>query len=126
MARYVDIDLDFTRNPLTNDVSLLFNKEAVKRAVRNIVLTNMGEKPYKSEFGGNIKAQLFEQFNPITVLTLKTRIQKALETFERRVDLLKVEVTPNFDQNELTVSIVVKVINIPEPVTVDITLERIR
>jgi phage baseplate assembly protein W len=86
----------------------------------------MGEKPYKSEFGGNIKAQLFEQFNPITVLTLKTRIQKALETFERRVNLLKVEVTPNFDRNELTVSIVVKVLNIPEPVTVDITLERIR
>ena len=55
MARFVDLDLDFTRNPITNDVSLKFNEEAVKRSIRNIVLTNSGEKPYILSLVGTSK-----------------------------------------------------------------------
>ena len=72
MARFVDLDLDFTLNPITKDVSLKFNDEAVKRSIRNIVLTNTGEKPYIPEFGGNVKASLFENFTPNALYTLSS------------------------------------------------------
>ena len=126
MARFVDLDLDFTRNPITNDVSLKFNDEAVKRSIRNIVLTNSGEKPYISEFGGNIKASLFENFTPVTVVTLKGQIETAIRNFEPRANLLKVEVTERIDSNELIVSIVFSILNSQDPITLEVPLERIR
>ena len=126
MARFVDLDLDFTRNPITNDVSLKFNDEAVKRSIRNIVLTNSGENPYVPEFGGNIKASLFENFTPLTVVTLKGQIESAIRNFEPRANLLKVEVTERIDSNELIVSIVFSILNSRVPITVEVPLERIR
>ena len=126
MARFVDLDLDFTRNPITNDVSLKFNDEAVKRSIRNIVLTNSGEKPYIPEFGGNIKASLFENFTPLSVVTLKGQIETAIRNFEPRANLLKVEVTERIDSNELIVSIVFSILNSQDPITLEVPLERIR
>jgi len=126
MARFVDLDLDFTRNPITNDVSLKFNDEAVKRSIRNIVLTNTGEKPYIPEFGGNVKASLFENFTPITVVTLKGQLETAIRNFEPRANLLKVEVIDRIDSNELIVSIVFSILNSPDPITLEVPLERIR
>lgn len=126
MARFVDLDLDFTLNPITKDVSLKFNDEAVKRSIRNIVLTNSGEKPYVPEFGGNIKASLFENFTPLTVVTLKGQIETAIRNFEPRANLLKVEVTERIDSNELIVSIVFSILNSSDPITLEVPLERIR
>ena len=126
MARFVDLDLDFTLNPITKDVSLKFNDEAVKRSIRNIILTNSGEKPYVPEFGGNVKGTLFENFTPVNVVTLKGQLESAIRNFEPRAKLLKLEVTPNIDDNRLVVSVVFSVVNSPEPVTVEVPLERIR
>lgn len=126
MARFVDLDLDFTRNPITNDVSLKFNDEAVKRSIRNIVLTNSGEKPYVPEFGGNIKASLFNNFTPLTVVTLRGQLETAIRNFEPRANLLKVEITERIDANELIVSIVFSILNSSDPITLEVPLERIR
>ena len=126
MARFVDLDLDFTRNPITNDVSFKFNEEAVKRSVRNIILTNYGEKPYVPEFGGNVKSSLFENFTPINVVTLKGQLETAIRNFEPRASLLKIEVTPDIDENNLVVNVVFRVVNSKEPVTISVALERIR
>ena len=126
MARFVDLDLDFTLNPITKDVSLKFNEEAVKRSVRNIILTNLGEKPYFPEFGGNVKATLFENFTPVNVVTMKGQLETAIRNFEPRAKLLKLEVAPNIDENRLIVSVVFRILNSPEPVTIEVPLERIR
>ena len=69
-------------------------------------MTNTGEKPYIPEFGGNVNASLFENFTPITVVTLKGRLETAIRNFEPRANLLKVEVIDRIDSNELIVSIV--------------------
>ena len=61
-VRFSDIDLNFEINPLTKDVNILKNEDTVKRSVRNIVLTNFGEKKFQPFFGGNVLAQLFENF----------------------------------------------------------------
>ena len=126
MARFVDLDLDFTLNPITKDVSLKFNEEAVKRSVRNIILTNTGEKPYAPEFGGNVKATLFENFTPVNVVTLRGQIETAIRNFEPRAKVLKIVVDPDVDENVLSVSVVFRVLNSPDPVTVTVPLERIR
>jgi phage baseplate assembly protein W len=126
MARFVDLDLDFTLNPITKDISFKFNEEAVKRSVRNIILTNTGEKPYVPEFGGNVKATLFENFTPVNVVTLRGQIETAIRNFEPRAKVLKIVVDPDVDENVLSVSVVFRVLNSPDPVTVTVPLERIR
>ena len=126
MARFVDLDLDFTLNPITKDISFKFNEEAVKRSVRNIILTNTGEKPYVPEFGGNVKSTLFENFTPVNVVTLRGQIETAIRNFEPRAKVLKIVVDPDVDENVLSVSVVFRVLNSPDPVTVTVPLERIR
>ena len=113
-VRFSDIDLNFEINPLTKDVNILKNEDAVKRSVRNIVLTNFGEKKFQPFFGGNVLAQLFENFSPFTSIQLKKAIERSLFENEPRIDRLVVEVNANNDKNSV------------EPVLVTFTLERIR
>ena len=71
MARYTDIDLNFTRNPITGDVSVRNDKEAVSGSIRNIILTMQGEKKFNPNFGGNVRKLLFEPIDPITTLKIE-------------------------------------------------------
>ena len=63
---YIDLDLDFTRNPATNDVSFKKDEEAIKRSVRNLVLTNFGERKFHPEIGSDAYSYLFENMSPLT------------------------------------------------------------
>ena len=126
MSRFTDIDLNFTRNPITNDVNILRDSEAVRRSVRNIVLYNFLEKPFSPTFGGNVRGKLFENINSITALRIKGEIEKAIIDNEPRVSLRGVKVSPNLDRNAFDVTIVFNVNNNPAPVKVEISLERIR
>ena len=67
---YKDLDLDFGRNVVTNDVNKLTDVEAVKRSVRNLINTNHFERPFHPELGGNVRALLFEPMTPLTALNL--------------------------------------------------------
>ena len=125
-VRFSDIDLNFEINPLTKDVNILKNEDAVKRSVRNIVLTNFGEKKFQPFFGGNVSAQLFENFSPFTSVQLKKAIERSLFENEPRIDRLVVEVIANNDKNSVDVIIRFTLKNSQEPVLVTFTLERIR
>ncbi len=126
MSRFSDIDLNFTKNPITNDVNILRDNEAVRRSVRNIVLYNFLEKPFSPTFGGNVRGKLFENINSITALRIKGEIEKAIIDNEPRASLRGVKVSPNLDRNAFDVTIVFNVNNNPAPVKVEISLERIR
>ena len=125
-VRFSDIDLNFEINPLTKDVNILKNEDAVKRSVRNIVLTNFGEKKFQPFFGGNVLAQLFENFSPFTSIQLKKAIERSLFENEPRIDRLVVEVNANNDKNSVDVVVRFTLKNSQEPVLVTFTLERIR
>ena len=71
---YKDIDLDFGRNVVTNDVNKLTDVEAVKRSVRNLIQTNHFERPFHPEICGNVRALLFEPVTPFTALNLQRKI----------------------------------------------------
>ena len=125
-VRFSDIDLNFEINPLTKDVNILKNEDAVKRSVRNIVLTNFGEKKFQPFFGGNVLAQLFENFSPFTSIQLKKAIERSLFENEPRIDRLVVEVNANNDKNSVDVVVRFTLKNSQAPVLVTFTLERIR
>jgi phage baseplate assembly protein W len=123
---YKDINMSFARHPVTGNLSVLHNNEAVKRAVRNLILTNFYERPYNAEFGGNIRAMLFENITPITEQQIYRNIKRAIENFEPRAEINDIRVQSVPDQNGVNVTIVFTVVNSLEPVQLDVFVERTR
>ena len=123
---YSDFNIDLVRHPVTNDVSRIINENSIKESIRNIILTNWGERPFAPEFGGNITAQLFENHTPITMKTIETRVRKTIAKHEPRVELLGVSVNSDPDTNELRVYIEFVSINSENPQTIDVLLKRVR
>ena len=123
---YSDIPISFTAHPITGNVKKSINRDAVKNSVRNIILTNHGERFFKPKFGGNVTSKLFENASKFTEFNTARSIRIALAYYEPRSEIIKVKVTANPDTNNLTVSLKFRVTNDPEPITLDVLLERIR
>ena len=123
---FSDIPISFTAHPITGNVKKSINRDAVKNSVRNIILTNHGERFFKPKFGGNVTSKLFENASKLTEFNTARSIRIALANYEPRAEIIKVKVTANPDTNNLTVSLKFRVTNDPEPITLDVLLERIR
>ena len=89
-------------------------------------MTNHGERFFKPKFGGNVTSKLFENASKFTEFNTARSIRIALANYEPRAEVIKVKVTTDPDTNNLTVSLKFRVTNDPEPITVDVLLERIR
>ena len=127
MARFVDIDLDFTRNPITGDVSTKTDGQAVLRSIKNIVNTMFGEKKFDTTFGGDVRRLLFEPITPTTRLKMEDEVTRAIINFESRALIESVTVLPNSDNNEFFVgSTLFRLKNDPRPITSTITIKRVR
>tara|TARA_Y100001937_G_scaffold29818_1_gene42953 strand:+ start:2912 stop:3295 length:384 start_codon:yes stop_codon:yes gene_type:complete len=124
--RYRDLDLDFVPHPVTKDISIKTNDEAVKRSVRNLVLTNVYEKPFHPEISSDVRNLLFELATPLTAIRMKNAITEVVENFEPRAQLLDVFVSNNIDNNAFDVTIVFKVINQDNVEELSFSLERLR
>ena len=96
---YSDLNLNFTKNPATNDVARLTDIEAVKRAVRNLVLTNQFERPFHPEIGTSIRDLLFETITPLNAVLLEDRIREVIVNFEPRAELTGIQVFDEIDNN---------------------------
>jgi phage baseplate assembly protein W len=124
---YSDIDLFFGPKVGSKDISKLTNFVAVKRSVRNLVLTNFYEKPFHPEIGSGVRDILFEPMTPITAYVLTMKIEEVIENFEPRARLVGVRAMPNLDNNAYDVTIEFYVVNAPtELVNMEILLERLR
>lgn len=123
---YSDLDLDFIRKPGTGDISKKLSEEAIKRSIRNLVLTNHYERPFRSYIGSNVQKLLFENLEPITANMLVRAISEVVENFEPRARLIEVRVDVNFDSNGYDVRITFAPINKIEPVVTTLFLERVR
>ena len=123
---YKDLDLDFGRNTVTNDVNKLTDVEAVKRSVRNLINTNHFERPFHPEIGGNVRALLFENMTPLTALNLQRKIEEVLNNFEPRAKITQILADPDIDRNGYKLEIKFYVIGIQNPITVETFLERLR
>ena len=128
---YKDLNLFFTPNPVTSDVSTVTDVQNIKRAVKHLVLLNPGEKPFHPEIGTGIRDALFENFTPPIREALRMRIENVIQTYEPRVTVT--EVTFNdpdnqrLDNNELRCSISFSINNAPQQLQeVEVSLQRIR
>ena len=123
---YKDLNLNFGINPVTSDVTTVTDVIAVKRSVRNLLLTNHHERPFHPEIGSGITGILFELVSPTTAVVLQSEIRQVITNFEPRVRLIDVKVSGDIDSNGYYVTIHFQPINTPQPVTVELFLERLR
>ena len=123
---YKDLDLNFGRNPITNDVNRLTDVEAVKRSVRNLINTNHYERPFHPEIGSDVRAMLFEPMTPLTALNLQRKVAEVLHNFEPRISLQQVLANPNIDRNSYELKIMFYVVGSNQPIEVETFLERLR
>lgn len=124
--QFSDINLLFTTNPLTTDITKKIDEEAVKASVRNLILTRNYERPFHPEIGCQVYSLLFENFTPITKQTVKRTISDTIEKFEPRVRILDIRVNDRLDNNEIGVEVIFRIINSDRPITLNTTISRVR
>ena len=110
---YKDLNLNFSTNPITQDVTAVTDVNAVKRSVRNLLLTNHYDRPFHPEIGSNVQALLFENFGPITGNQLSRQIEELIANFEPRARVESVECFPLPDVNTYDIRIYFYVENLP-------------
>jgi phage baseplate assembly protein W len=124
---FSDVSVTFTPHPVTGRLPVLKNADAVKRAVRNLILTNYYERPYEPLFGGNIRAQLFENADdPLLDELLKAQIEDAIISFEPRASVSEINVRVDNDSNSIFITIKFMIVNQRFPVELDVAIERVR
>ena len=97
---FLDVSATFQVNPINDDVIVTRNENAIARAIRNLVFTIPGEKPFQPLVGSNVTGLLFENLDRITASSIQSEIENTINQYEPRVSLNSVEVNPNFDSNE--------------------------
>jgi phage baseplate assembly protein W len=124
---FTDVSTTFTPHPVTGKLPVLKNADAVKRAVRNLILTNFYERPYEPLFGGNIRAQLFENAaDPLLDAVLEKQIRAAIQRYEPRASTSEINVRVDNDSNSIFITIKFMIVNERFPVTLDVAIERVR
>jgi phage baseplate assembly protein W len=113
-------------NPATHDVAMKYDENAIKAAVRNLVLTRNYERPFHSEIGTQVSNLLFNPAGPMLDALLTRAISDVITTFEPRVVLMDVQVKSNPDNNSVYITILFRIINTTAPVTLDLILTRTR
>ena len=124
--QFSDLDLNFTPPPVTGDVGFKKDENAVKQAVKNLVLTQNFERPFHSEIGSSLRSLLFEPATPMTKEILRKTISDTITNFEPRVELLGVDIRYTLDDTAVDVRIRFKIKNTFTPIDVSLTLERTR
>lgn len=123
---FSDIDLSFEKHPSTKDIFAKYDDNAIKNAVKNLVLTKHFERPFHSEIGSNVYAMLFEPSSPATTAIIRQNIIDVINNFEPRVELTQIDVESSLDSNEIFVRIIFKIRNTQRPITLEFTLDRTR
>ena len=127
VRQYTDLDLFFGKKAVSKDISKVTDIQAVKRSVRNLVLTNHYEKPFHPEIGSGVRGILFEPMTPLTAHILTRKIEDVINNFEPRARLISVRAFPYLDRNEYECTIEFYVANAPtELVDLTVFLERLR
>lgn len=123
---YKDFDLSFNRHPLTNDVAMKIDDRAIEQSLKSLIATNFYERAFNPKIGSNIRKMLFEPADPITMADLRSGIRAIIDNYEPRVDVINIIIKDNPDRNEYNISIVYTYANASSPVTLKVTLERLR
>tara|TARA_R100000773_G_C4105715_1_gene48358 strand:- start:49 stop:453 length:405 start_codon:yes stop_codon:yes gene_type:complete len=123
---YKDIDTLFDIHPVTRKLNVLTNNAAVARSVKNLVLTNKGERPYQPFLGCDVRNQLFELNDGLVESEVEDTISDVINQYEPRAELISVDADIKPDQNSVEVTITFRVVNQQDPISINLMLERVR
>jgi phage baseplate assembly protein W len=123
---YSDLDLDFIPHPTTGDVVKKTGVDAIKRSVRNLILTNFYDRPFRPYIGSNAQKLLFELATPITANLLNDAILEVIGNYEPRIRVAQLNVQFDYDNNGYNVTLAFEIINRSEPAVISLFLERLR
>lgn len=124
--QYKDISLTFARNPVTHDVVVVSDTDAVKRALKVLLMSRAGETPFFPNFGSRLHTLLFEPIDPITTVLLQHEIGDTITAFEPRVNIEELSVVPTSDELGYDVNILFSIANQTQPITLTVYLTRLR
>ena len=127
----VNLFSDFTNNldlhPLSNDIATVKEEQAIKQSIKNLILTNVGERFFNPLLGSNVYRSLFEQLDGFTMNNIKMYVQDTIKAFEPRANLQAVTVVENGDgRNSVTVTIQFTIINTGQDSILNLILRRVR
>ena len=123
---FSDLDIGFIPHPITKQLTRKKNREAVRQSVKALVLTDFYERPFKSDIGCGIRRYLFELFTPATKQSMQNAVREVIANYEPRAELIDVLVEERPDLHAVTISVAFYVVNDPDPVVLDVILERVR
>ncbi len=123
---YSDFDLDFIAHPLTGDVSIKVNEEAIKRAIRQLIFLDKYDKPFHPEISSSIRSMLFEPILNRTVIGIETRIRFLIKQYEKRAELIDINTIADEVVGSYDISITFRVVNQLDPIIQRIFLQRVR
>ena len=112
---FKDINLSFKRHPVTNDVVTIRNEDAIKRSVKNIIFTILGEKPFIPLFGSIINESLFDLNTNLSEIRITDEIKSSLLNYEPRIDNVEVTVQVSPDRNEMNCTVQYDIVGLPAP-----------
>ena len=123
---YKDFDTLFNIHPVTRKLNVLTNVDAVARSVKNLVLTNKGERPYQPFLGCDVRNQLFELNDGLVESEVEDTISEVISQYEPRAELISVDADIKPDQHSVDVTITFRVVNQQDPISINLMLERVR
>lgn len=123
---YSDFLGNFDTDPVKHDLYRVTNEEAIKTSIRNLLLTNTGDRIYNSKLGSNIRSILFENFSPAMDSVLEDLIRTTVENYEPRAKIDDIFINSEVDDHYVAVTIVFSIINKEQPITLELFLNRIR
>ena len=112
---FKDINLSFKRHPVTNDVLTIRDEDAIKRSVKNIIFTILGEKPFEPNFGSVINESLFDLNTSLNEIRVADEISASLRNYEPRISDIDVTVTVAPDTNEMNCTVQYEIVGLPTP-----------
>jgi hypothetical protein len=126
VRKITDLDFDFVPHPISGDIVLLKDADAVKRSIRNLMLTGQYERLFQPNMGANLKQLLFEPITPLTQHSIELAIKDTIVAYEPRVKIISLSVNVAPDENGYSVVLLFAIDQLSDVTTVDFFLERLR
>lgn len=123
---YADFKKNLAISPISKDLALIKDDEAVKQAIKNLVLTDPGERLMQPFIGGGIRALLFENITPAVLNLIENLVKSTISTYEPRADIINVSASSKYDDNTVNVVVNFYIRNTNEPIKLDLILTRVR
>jgi len=123
---YTDFKKDLRLSPISQDITILKDEDAVKDSIKNLLLTDPGERPMQPFLGAGIRALLFENITPGTLKLIEQKVKTTINNYEPRAELIDVLASSTIDDNAVSIRVTFYIKNANQPIELDVILERIR